>query len=219
MSLEPSTALAAPSGPSDKFAEKIALAVSRSSVEPFANLGILRRVPDPMRLVEPASIIGDVLPQIEEPSLARLAAEAFPLARPACPPFAPVEALQVVPAISPAEFARESERAPDTQADRQRDPSGPITTNQALGLDVGEPVAHESSLALASLQLLETQLAELQEQLKRLETENERLLRENQGLVRLLSKLDHAPAPEAARSGRAALIGWMRGLRVPTVQR
>ena len=194
--------------------------MSRSSVEPFANLGILSRVSDPMPLAESASIIRDVLPQLEEPSLARLAAEAFPPAPPACPPFAPVEALQLVPAMSSAEFAFESERTHVTRADRHLDPSADsVTTNQALGFDVGEPVAHESSLALASLQLLETQLAELHEQLKRLETENERLLRENQGLVRLLSKLDHAPAPEAARSGRTALIGWMRGLRVPAVQR
>jgi hypothetical protein len=68
--------------------------------------------------------------------------------------------------------------------------------------------------------VLESQLAELDQERARLEEENERLRRENQGLVRLLSKLDHAPIPDAGRRNRTApLIDWMRGLRVPSLQR
>ena len=65
------------------------------------------------------------------------------------------------------------------------------------------------TVAAESLQILESQVAELDRMIRRLEQENDRLRRENHQLVHLLGRFD-AKADKSKTTGRSGLLEWLR---------
>lgn len=171
---------------SDKFAETIALAVSRSSVEPFSNVGMTRASDSPA-----------ALPSVEERPIVHIYTTVLnPPEKPLAGPLIidPVLANEPPMKFKPSESAL---------------PAAKTAPAPALAPTQADLRASETSLLQASLQLLESQVVELDQVIKRLEAENDRLRRENQSLVRLIAKVDDRPRP------RGGFFDWMRGFLRP----
>ena len=168
----------------DRFAEKIALAVSRSGVQALVGA----------RAHQHATESDDKSDRLEMDGRPIVYPYTAALKRAASNWSGPTTRNPVFP-----DDALAKKRSADPEPRRRESPTS--HTNEA-------------SLLQASLQLLESQVALLEAGIDRLEHENDRLRRENQGLVRLIAKIDNAPAIPAS-----GIFDWMRGLRLRSVPR